>query len=109
MKKQLVLIGTVLLLAGCAKQPVSPIKENTEATKRQIESVRKSLPTECATPGILSQLTALEQQVDANDRACLVAVEKERINSEKQAAYKWLMALLLIISLGFIGYKLVRK
>lgn len=66
MKKIIVLLP--LLLLACAKETV--ISKQNEAIKNQIETIKKTLPEECKTEAVLSQIKVLESQVDTELMVC---------------------------------------
>lgn len=74
----------VLLLACASKPTVMDTQYNS--IQNQIESVKESLPDECLTPGVKSQLIAIEYQIIAQRTACDSAV-----NAEKKLKDMWMV------------------
>lgn len=93
-----------LLLCGCAKQPV-PSNTIAESAINTTTAIEQSLPAQCATEAIKTQLQAVKTQITAITQAC--ETEKAEIRSEK---IKWKTAFFgLLVVIGIYIAKKVLK
>lgn len=93
----------LLLLCGCAKQPVSEtIAQNAVNTATAIE---KTLPKQCATDVVKTQIESVKTQITAIVQAC--ETEKAEITAEK-IRWKWAFLGLLTVVLAFIAKKIMK-
>ena len=80
------------MLCACAKQ--SPVEQQYVSIQNQIDAVKKTLPAECKTEGVLATLDALSSQVKAERVSCEAA-----INSAKKDAFNAKLIATFIIAL----------
>lgn len=93
----------VLLLAGCAKQPVSEtIADNAI---NGITTIEHNLSAGCATDNIKTQIRAVKTQINAIVQAC--ETEKAEIRADKVKWQTAFWALLAIVS-AFVIRKVLK-
>ena len=99
-----ILITFGFLLTGCAKQePVSnTIADNAITAATALE---QSLPAECKTEAITTQITVVKTQIRAIKNAC--ETEKSAIEQEK-TRWKWSFWGMLILIGAYIARKLLK-
>ena len=95
------LLLLAVLLSGCTKDaPVSSIiSENAINAATALE---KTLPAECKTEGVTTQITVIKTEIRAVAKAC--DAEKESITREKM---RWFWAFWSLVVV--IGVYIVRK
>lgn len=94
----LVLIGLfcIMSLTGCAKTPVETIAESIE---EQITSLEKTLPKECKTEAVVSQIESLRAENKVAQAVC-----ETEINNIQLRYNRILTILLVILGLFFAKF-----
>lgn len=91
----------MLALVGCAKEPA--VSETlTENAVNATTALEQSLPAECKTESILTQITVVKTEIKAISKTC--KVEKDKITQDK---LKWQWSFWGL--LGIVGVYLIRK
>ena len=106
MKLHYLLLCTTL--AGCATEQ-SPLESQHQATLQQIIALEESLPPECKTAPIATQLDALALKATSDYRSCkrLLADSKDKLDAER---VKFILAsILFMVSFGLLILKTIRK
>lgn len=94
-----IIILMLVLLFGCAKQPV-PSESITNGAISTANAIEQSLSEGCKTEGIKMQLFALKSQINSINEAC--KVEKGVIEEEKVRWKLGFWGLLVAIGLYII-------
>lgn len=107
----IVLLWTCMLflLCSCGNKSIA-VKNATEATKENIEALERSLPENCATDGIKTQIKAIKLQVESLRAAC-EAEKTAAVAAERDKKRRWQLGFLSLLSLvlGFAFFKRVAK
>ena len=91
----------MLALVGCAKNP--PVSETiADNAVNATTGLEQSLPAECKTDAIMTQITVVKTQIRAISSAC--ETEKDVITTEK---LRWMWSFWGVV--GLVGIFLVRK
>lgn len=101
----LVICGT---LFGCASDQ-TPLESQHQATLQQIVALEESLPPECKTAPITSQIEALTLKATSDYRSCkrLLADSEDKLKAEQ---VKFVLAsILFIVTFGLLVIKILRK
>jgi hypothetical protein len=107
----LVLLGMLWGLTGCttASESITDvIKDDVKVIEKQIDVVEVSLPKECKTPVIMSQLDVLKDSIktvsnkaDSMELTC--KAEKDVLNEQIDKLY--IIIIVLFIACGLLIYK----
>lgn len=106
MKLHYLLLCTTL--AGCATEQ-SPLESQHQATLQQIVALEESLPPECKTAPIATQLDALALKATSDYRSCkrLLKDSEEKLQAER---VKFVLAsILFVVAFGLLILKTIRK
>lgn len=94
----------MFLVFGCSSK--SPSVSLTETAKESISAIEKTLPKECLTESVKSQLSVLSKVVDTQLSVC--DAEKDKLKAQKRSSDMLAFAMTVIL-LGLIGLKLYKK
>lgn len=98
------IIIPLIALAACSK--TTPIDEQHEAISAQIDALEHSLPAECKTSGIVSQIEALRMQTVAEVSVCYTSLQEEQIKTTKaNIRFYTLLVIFIGLLIGFIKKK----
>lgn len=82
-----------MVLSGCAREPT--VSENlTDNAITATNGLEQSLPTECKTESILTQIAVVKSEIRSISKAC--QIEKETITQEK---LKWKISFWVLVGL----------
>lgn len=99
--KKIGIIGLGLILSGCASE--KPVSETiTENAINQATAIEQSLPSECKSAAIITQLSVLKSEIKNISVAC--ETEKDQITQEKNSWKLGFWGLIIVI-----GVYIVRK
>jgi hypothetical protein len=100
----IILIMTILLITGCAKQqPASETIANS--AQESLNAVTATLPKDCKSDAVTAQINAAKTAINATVTAC--NNEKDIINSDKRK-YQLLFFGLLILILANTARKVLK-
>lgn len=105
--RNLIKVLPVVLLCACTKQ--TPMEPQYVSIQHQIDAVKKTLPAECKTEGVLATLEALSSQVKAERVSCEAAInsaKKDAVNTKLMAAFVIALYSCLIVIAILIKRKL---
>ena len=104
MKRFTILLVFTVLLSGCAKQPVAS-ETIAEGAINAATAIEQTLPKECATQAIKTQITALKTQI----KAITVASQSEKqIIEQEKIRWKWSFLALLFVVGAFVLRKVLK-
>ena len=101
--KGIKIIACGLVLCGCAREP--SISDNiTENAINATTALEQSLPKECKTDAIATQITVLKSEIRSISKAC--QLEKEQITKDK-LRWKFSFWALVVIMVAYILKKIL--
>ena len=104
MKHFTILLIFTVLLSGCAKQPVAS-ETIADSAISAATAIEQTLPKECATQAIKTQITALKTQI----KAITVAAESEKqVIEQEKIRWKWAFLALVMAIVAFVLRKVLK-
>ena len=94
----------VAMLCACTSR--GPVEQQYVAIQNQIDAAKKTLPKECATPGVLATFDALSAQVKASEVICDATIKSEQTRTRNTTI---IFSLLLLIYTGVLLFLLKWK
>lgn len=93
----LFILGGLLLMCGCTRKTATD--SISESVTQQIVALKESLPPECQTKAIYSQISAIESTKDSMAQSCRADIA--RVTAQRD---KWMMAFFAIVAAlcGFV-------
>lgn len=87
----LFMLGGLLLMCGCTRKTATD--SISESVTQQIVALKESLPPECQTKAIYSQISAIESGKDSMVQSCRADIAKVQAQRDK-----WIVAFFAIVA-----------
>ena len=94
----------ICCLFGCAKQQ-DPVDTAANVAHQQIQVIRDSLPTECQTKAIQTELDAADRSVDSVVETCET---QKKVLSEEKLRWKWAFLATVVMIAAYIARKVMK-